>query len=81
MRREEQPLIFEISKPGRIGYSLPELDVPEVLLMNWCRSNICANKNLNCRKFPSVTLFSIIQLCREEIMALIPAFIRSAPAR
>ncbi len=32
MRREEQPLIFEISKPGRIGYSLPELDVPEVPL-------------------------------------------------
>lgn len=30
MRREEQPLIFEISKPGRIGYSLPEMDVPEV---------------------------------------------------
>lgn len=24
------PLIFEISKPGRIGYSLPEKDVPEV---------------------------------------------------
>ena len=32
MRREGQPLIFEISKPGRIGYSLPELDVPEVPL-------------------------------------------------
>lgn len=24
------PLIFEITKPGRIGYSLPERDVPEV---------------------------------------------------
>ena len=26
---ENIPLIFEISKPGRIGYSLPELEVPE----------------------------------------------------
>lgn len=29
MHSENQPLIFEISKEGRIGYSLPELDVPE----------------------------------------------------
>ena len=29
MHKENQPLIFEISKEGRIGYSLPELDVPE----------------------------------------------------
>jgi glycine dehydrogenase subunit 2 len=28
MNRENQELIFEISKEGRIGYSLPELDVP-----------------------------------------------------
>lgn len=27
-QKHDQPLIFEISKPGRIGYSLPELDVP-----------------------------------------------------
>lgn len=26
---KDQPLIFERSKPGRIGYSLPDLDVPE----------------------------------------------------
>lgn len=26
---KDQPLIFEMSKPGRIGYSLPDLDVPE----------------------------------------------------
>ncbi|MBB4825706.1 glycine dehydrogenase subunit 2 [Sporosarcina luteola] len=34
MRNENQPLIFEVSKEGRIGYSLPELDVPEVDLAN-----------------------------------------------
>lgn len=32
MHNQDQPLIFELSKPGRIGYSLPELDVPAVAL-------------------------------------------------
>lgn len=30
MHKEDQPLIFEISSPGRIGFSLPEMDVPEL---------------------------------------------------
>ncbi|WP_075982281.1 aminomethyl-transferring glycine dehydrogenase subunit GcvPB [Bacillus massilinigeriensis] len=30
MHKKDQPLIFELSKPGRIGFSLPEMDVPEV---------------------------------------------------
>lgn len=30
MHNQDQPLIFECSTPGRIGYSLPEMDVPEV---------------------------------------------------
>jgi glycine dehydrogenase subunit 2 len=28
MHKEDQPLIFELSTPGRVGYSLPEMDVP-----------------------------------------------------
>ncbi|UTR09448.1 aminomethyl-transferring glycine dehydrogenase subunit GcvPB [Evansella sp. LMS18] len=32
MNRENQELIFEVSKEGRVGYSLPELDVPETNL-------------------------------------------------
>lgn len=28
MHKEDQPLIFELTVPGRIGFSLPELDVP-----------------------------------------------------
>lgn len=32
MHKKDQPLIFEISKPGRIGYSLPELDILEASL-------------------------------------------------
>ncbi|AYC29556.1 aminomethyl-transferring glycine dehydrogenase subunit GcvPB [Paenisporosarcina cavernae] len=30
MHKDNQPLIFEMTKEGRIGYSLPELDVPEI---------------------------------------------------
>ena len=30
MHKDNQPLIFEITREGRVGYSLPELDVPEV---------------------------------------------------
>ncbi|WP_417899654.1 aminomethyl-transferring glycine dehydrogenase subunit GcvPB [Bacillus haimaensis] len=30
MNKQDQPLIFELSREGRIGYSLPENDVPEV---------------------------------------------------
>lgn len=30
MKKQNQPLIFEMSRQGRIGYSLPENDVPEV---------------------------------------------------
>jgi glycine dehydrogenase subunit 2 len=30
MHNEDQALIFELSTPGRIGYSLPEMDVPEL---------------------------------------------------
>ncbi len=32
MSNQDQALIFEVSKPGRVGYSLPELDVPELNL-------------------------------------------------
>ncbi|MFA9559412.1 aminomethyl-transferring glycine dehydrogenase subunit GcvPB [Evansella sp. AB-rgal1] len=28
--QQDQSLIFEISKEGRVGYSLPELDIPEI---------------------------------------------------
>ncbi|WP_342543496.1 aminomethyl-transferring glycine dehydrogenase subunit GcvPB [Paenisporosarcina sp. FSL H8-0542] len=30
MHKDNQPLIFEITKEGRVGYSLPDLDIPEV---------------------------------------------------
>jgi glycine dehydrogenase subunit 2 len=32
MHNQDQSLIFEVSKPGRVGYSLPEMDVPTVNL-------------------------------------------------
>ncbi|RLQ98255.1 aminomethyl-transferring glycine dehydrogenase subunit GcvPB [Falsibacillus albus] len=32
MNNSHQSLIFELSKPGRVGYSLPEMDIPELPL-------------------------------------------------
>jgi glycine dehydrogenase subunit 2 len=32
MNKQDQPLIFEISHPGRIGYSLPEMDIEAISL-------------------------------------------------
>ncbi|MBS4173443.1 aminomethyl-transferring glycine dehydrogenase subunit GcvPB [Bacillus sp. FJAT-49736] len=38
MNNADQPLIFELTKPGRVGYSLPELDVPETNLAEYLPS-------------------------------------------
>ncbi|MBS2969612.1 aminomethyl-transferring glycine dehydrogenase subunit GcvPB [Metabacillus sp. KIGAM252] len=32
MNNQDQALIFELTKPGRTGYSLPEMDIPEMEL-------------------------------------------------
>ncbi len=32
MNNQDQPLIFELSTPDRIGFSLPEMDVAEMAL-------------------------------------------------
>ena len=42
MHKDNQPLIFEITKEGRIGYSLPELDVPEVDLSDFIARRLCS---------------------------------------
>lgn len=39
MNNANQALIFEITKPGRVGYSLPELDVPETELTEYLPSD------------------------------------------
>lgn len=44
MHNENQPLIFEISKPGRIGYSLTDLDVPEVDLTDLLPKSLIRKK-------------------------------------
>jgi glycine dehydrogenase subunit 2 len=36
MRNQLEPLIFEISSPGRAAFTLPELEVPEVPLPDGC---------------------------------------------
>lgn len=40
MHKENQPLVFELSKEGRVGYSLPELDVPDMDLSSLLPENL-----------------------------------------
>ncbi|MFG3611801.1 aminomethyl-transferring glycine dehydrogenase subunit GcvPB [Rummeliibacillus stabekisii] len=40
MHKENQPLVFELSKEGRVGYSLPELDVPDMELSSLLPENL-----------------------------------------
>ena len=42
MHKDNQALIFEITREGRIGYSLPELDVPELDLSDSIAKRICS---------------------------------------
>ncbi|MBD1378818.1 aminomethyl-transferring glycine dehydrogenase subunit GcvPB [Metabacillus arenae] len=39
MSNQDQALIFELTKPGRVGYSLPENDVPEIALEEFLSSD------------------------------------------
>ena len=73
MHNQDQPLIFELSKPGRIGYSLPEMDVPELDLATFFLMDIYVKKSLNFLKFLSLILCVIILLFQKEIMVLIQA--------
>ncbi len=39
MNNQDQPLIFEYTTPGRVGYSLPDLDVPDVNVSEYLPSD------------------------------------------
>lgn len=42
--KPEKALIFELSKPGRVAYSLPECDVPETDVSAWIPDGMRRNK-------------------------------------
>ena len=56
MHKENQPLIFEVRREGRIGYSLPELDVPEVDLHELFQKDLFVKKQLNFRKLSELDI-------------------------
>lgn len=58
MRSDNQPLIFELSKKGRIAYSLPELDVEEASLTEEIPSDWLRDKE------PGLPEVSELQLVR-----------------
>ncbi|WP_141604274.1 aminomethyl-transferring glycine dehydrogenase subunit GcvPB [Terrilactibacillus laevilacticus] len=58
MNNKEQALIFECSKEGRIGYSLPECDVPSVNLTEFLDSDYIRNKE---PELPEVSELQIVR--------------------
>lgn len=55
---KDQALIFELSEPGRISYSLPELDVPDIDLDEWLP------EEFNRKNEPELPEVSELQLMR-----------------
>ncbi len=55
---QNQPLIFELSEPGRISYSLPDLDVPDFDLDEWLP------EEFNRKSEPELPEVSELQLMR-----------------
>lgn len=58
MNKENQPLIFEITKPGRIGYSLPDLDVPEIDINDYLPSDYIRDEEVH---LPEVSELDIMR--------------------
>ncbi|RSL34542.1 glycine dehydrogenase subunit 2 [Salibacterium salarium] len=58
MVSKEQPLIFELSKPGRTSYSLPKDDVPDMNVEDVLLSNYIRTKNPN---LPEVSELQLIR--------------------
>ncbi|WP_062355931.1 aminomethyl-transferring glycine dehydrogenase subunit GcvPB [Bacillus kwashiorkori] len=58
MHNKDLPLIFEISKPGRVGYSLPELDVTDVELEDLIPNDYVRTEEAN---FPEVSELDIMR--------------------
>lgn len=56
--RNDHPIIFELSEPGRVAYSLPELDVPEQNLQQLLPSSYVRKKD------PELPEVSELQLMR-----------------
>ncbi len=81
MNNQDQALIFEMSREGRIGYSLPELDVPETELESLLPGDYIRDEDAKRRKYQSSILCGIIPLFLRGTTELIQAFIRSAPVR
>ena len=71
MHNQDQALIFEFSTPGSIGYSLPEMDVPEVDLKRILPEGYLRQKSQNFRKFRSLILCATTLPYQEETMELI----------
>ena len=72
MKNQDQALIFEVSKEGRIGYSLPKLDVEEVKLEDVFESDYIRVEDAELPKYLNLILCVTIQHFQTVTTVLIP---------
>lgn len=60
MHNENQSLIFEISKEGRVGYSLEALDVPEVDLADLLPANLVRSEAAELPEVSEIWILCVI---------------------
>ena len=78
MNNQDQSLIFEVSKEGRVGYSLPELDVPKTDVTDVLDEAYLRDEPAD---LPEVSELDIMRLYQGATTEWIRAFIRSVHAR
>ena len=65
MNNVDSPLIFELSREGQKGYSLPKCDVPELSMEKLIGSARYARARMpHYRKCPRMKSSGIISVCR-----------------
>ena len=78
---QEEPLLFELSSPGKAGYQLPDLDVPPFHPNRFSARKTFATRSRDSRKLVSSKRCAISPGCRPGTMRSIWVCILSAPAR
>lgn len=80
--KPEQSLIFELSRPGRSAYSLPQCDVPQDENLDaLIPAGLLRSSKPCCRKYPKWMSSATTPRCPAATSALTTDSIRSAPAR
>ena len=81
MNKQDYPLIFELSKPGRIGFSLPELMFLKSIWKRYFLKRIFVKKSQNLPEVSELDIMRHYTALSNETMVLILDFIHLVHVR